>query len=267
MDSTLVSLTKYFTAQNLTTTLVSFGWKVLSAVLVLVIGILIIKMVVSVLRSMLRRTVRDTTIRYYTLSATRIVLWMVLVLTLLSIFGIETTSFVAILGAAGLAVGLALQGSLANFAAGFMLLVFRPFKTGDMIEVAGVTGSVIEIGLFSTIVDTPEHIRAFIPNGMIFTGVIRNRSLNEYLRLEIKITVDQGSDISRMQQILQRVMASNDLILEAPRPEVQVVEDPGDGITIAIRPYTRLHHTESVQTMISKVAREELRAAGIEVVR
>ena len=267
MDSTLTSFTRYFTAQNLTTTLTSFGWKVLSAVLVLMIGIMIIKMVHSLLRATLRRTVHDSTVRHYTLSATRILLWVILIVTLFSVFGIETTSFIAILGAAGLAIGLALQGSLANFAAGFMLLLFRPFKTGDMIEVAGVTGSVIEIGIFSTIVDTPEHVRAFVPNGMILTGVIRNRSLNEYLRLEIKITVDQESDITRTQQILQRLMAGNDTILEAPRPEVQVVEDPADGITIAIRPYTKLHHAESVQTMISKAAREELRTAGIQVLR
>jgi len=267
MDSTLTSLSAYLTAQNFTTALVSFGWKLLSAVVVLLMGLVLIKMVTSLLRSALRRTVHDTTIRYYTLSATKILLWVVLILILLGIFGIQTTSLVAILGAAGLAVGLALQGSLSNFAAGFMLMIFRPFKAGDEIEVAGVSGTVIEIGIFSTIVDTPEHVRAFIPNGTIFSGVIRNKSLNEYLRLEIKISVDKDTDITRTQQIIQRLLAGNDMILEVPRPEVQVVENPAEGIMIAVRPYVKLRYADSVLTVVSKEVREELRAAGIMVLR
>lgn len=267
MDSTFTSLTRSLTAQNLTTTLVSFGWKILSAVLVMLIGMAIIKVVTTLLRGTLRRTVQDPTVRYYVLSATKILLWVVLVLILLGVFGIQTTSLVAILGAAGLAVGLALQGSLSNFAAGFMLMIFRPFKAGDEIEVAGVTGTVIEIGIFSTIVDTPENVRAFVPNGAIFSGVIRNRSINEYLRLDIRLSIEKDNDITRAQQIIHRLMVGHDMILEIPRPEVQVVEDPGDGITIAVRPYVKLRNADSVKTMLSKEVRQEMRAAGISVLR
>ncbi len=267
MDSTLTSVTKYFTAQNLTTTLIAFGWKVLSAVLVLIIGIMLIKMVSSLLRGALKRTVQDSTVRYYVMSATKILLWVVLVLILLGVFGIQTTSLVAILGAAGLAIGLALQGSLSNFAAGFMLLIFRPFKAGDVVEVSGVTGTVIEIGIFTTIVDTVENVRAFVPNSAIFSGVIKNRSINEYLRLEIKITLEKGSDISRAQQVIHRSLGSNDLIMDVPRPEVQVIEDPAEGITIAIRPYSRLRNSESVRSTVSKEVREELQKANIQVLK
>lgn len=267
MDSTLLSITRSLTAQNLTTNLVSFGWKLLSAVLVLLIGMAIIKVVTTLLRSTLRRTMHDPTVRYYVLSATKILLWVVLVLILLGVFGIQTTSLVAILGAAGLAVGLALQGSLSNFAAGFMLMLFRPFKAGDEIEVAGVTGTVIEIGIFSTIVDTPENVRAFVPNGAIFSGVIRNRSLNEYLRLDIRFSIERDTDITRAQQIIHRLMVGHDMILEIPRPEVQVVEDPGDGITIAVRPYVKLRNADNVCAMLSKEVRQEMRTAGISVLR
>jgi small conductance mechanosensitive channel len=267
MDSTITSLTKYFAAANLTTTLIKFGWKALSALLVLAIGVVLIKAIISVVRSALKRTVRDATVRNYTQSATRIILWIILVIILLGVFGIETTALAALLAAATLAIGLALQGSLSNFAAGFMLLLFRPFKAGDEVEVSNVTGTVIEIGIFSTIIDTAENIRAFVPNGAIFTGVIKNRSVNEYLRVEVKITVAPSTDITRAQQIIHRLLSNNDLVLDVPHPELQIIEDPALGITIAVRPFTKLRNVEAVRTTVSKAIREELRSAEIEVVK
>ncbi len=267
MDSTLTSIATYLDPKNITPTLVSFGWKILSAVLVLVIGMSIIKLVTTLLRRALKRAVSDTTVRYYSLSATKILLWTVLVLILLGVFGIQTTSLVAVLGAAGLAIGLALQGSLSNFAAGFMLLLFRPFKAGDVVEVSGVTGSVIEIGIFTTIIDTPDNIRAFVPNSAIFSGVIRNRSVNEYIRLEVKITLAKGTDISRAQEIINRTLATNDLVMEVPRPEVQVIEDPTEGITIAIRPCSRLRNADTLRSTLNKEMREEFHRANIDVIK
>jgi small conductance mechanosensitive channel len=267
MDSTFTSIAKFFTAANLSTTLARFGWKVLSAVLVLLIGMVLVRVVMSLIRTALKRTVHDATVRSYTQSATRIVLWIILLIMLLGVFGIETTALAALLGAATLAIGLALQGSLSNFAAGFMLMLFRPFKAGDEVEVVNVTGTVIEIGIFSTIIDTAENVRAFVPNGSIFTGVIKNRSINEYLRVEVKITVDANTDITRAQQIIHRLLADNDMVLEVPHPDLQIVEDPAAGITIAVRPYAKLRNAEAVRTTVSKSIREELRAAGIAVVK
>ncbi|MEP7218372.1 MAG: mechanosensitive ion channel family protein, partial [Bacteroidota bacterium] len=132
---------------------------------------------------------------------------------------------------------------------------------------ATVTGTVIEIGIFSTIIDTPDNVRAFIPNGMIFSGVIKNRSVNEYLRVEVKLTIAPNSDITKTQQIIHRVLAGNDLILDVPRPDVHVVEDPAAGITIAIRPYAKLKNADAVRTTVNKTVREELRAAGTEVMK
>jgi small conductance mechanosensitive channel len=259
--------TKYFAAGNLTATLIEFGLKALSAIVVLLIGMVLIRLVISILRSTVKRTVRDHTVRSYIQSAARILLWIILAITLLGIFGVETTALAALLGAAGLAIGLALQGSLSNFAAGVMLLLFRPFKAGDQVEVTNVTGTVIEIGLFSTIIDTPENVRAFVPNGSIFAGVIKNRSINEHLRVEIKITVDASTDITKTQQVIHRVLAANELVLDVPQSEMQIVEDPAAGLTIAVRPFTKLRNVESVRTMLSKEIREELRNANIPVVK
>jgi small conductance mechanosensitive channel len=266
IDSTFVTL-KNVSAESLLAMAVTFGWRLLSAMLVLLVGYIIIRVLLSVLRGTLKRTVADATVRQYVTSAARILLFIILVSVLLGVFGVATTSLAAIVGAAGLAVGLALQGSLSNFAAGFMLLVFRPFKAGDQIEVAGVSGTVIEIGIFSTIIDLPDNIRAFVPNGSIFTGVIKNKSIHEYLRVETKVTVSPDADITRVQQIIQRLLVANDLVMEIPRPEVQVVEDESPGISIAVRPYAKLKDCEAVRTTVAKQVQEALREAGVEVLK
>ncbi len=267
MNMSFKELAKYFTAQNLADSLIGIGWKVLSAIVVLAIGYSLLRITLTVLQGTLRRTVNDTTVRRYVLSAARITLWVTLGLVLLGVFGIETTSLVAILGAAGLAIGLALQGSLSNFAAGFMLLLFRPFKAGDEVEVSSVSGTVIEIGIFSTIVDMADNVRAFVPNSAIFSGVIKNRSVNEYLRVEMKVTVAGNTDIGRAQQIVHRLLAENELILDVPHPEVKVIEDDSPGVTIAIFPFSRLKNVDAVRTTVSRDVREELKKSGIEVLK
>lgn len=268
MDSTLTHFTQYLNSpEKLASLFINFGSRLLGAVIVLLIGIFIIKLLLGILHSTMRRTVRDTTVRQYASSTARMILWVILIIILLGVFGIETTSLVTIIAAAGLAIGLALQGTLSNFAAGFMLLIFRPFKAGDEVEVATVSGTVIEIGIFSTIIDLQDNIRAFVPNGMIFSGVIKNRSMNEYLRVEMKVLIAGDSDITRAQQVIQRMLNTNDLVLEVPRPEVQVVEGDSAGVAIAVRPYAKLRNAEALRTTVTKEIREELRRAGIEVLK
>jgi small conductance mechanosensitive channel len=267
MNTSFRQLAKYFTAQNLADSMIGIGWRVLSAIIVLAIGYSLMRVLLTLLQTTLRRTVHDVTVRHYVMSAARITLWVTLCLVLLGIFGIETTSLVAVVGAAGLAVGLALQGSLSNFAAGFMLLIFRPFKAGDEVEVAGVAGVVIEIGIFSTVIDMPDNVRAFVPNSSIFSGVIKNRSLNEFLRVDMKVTLAGNADISKAQQVIHRLLANNDMILDVPPPEVKVIEDESSGVTLAIHPYTNLKNVDAVRTTVSRDVREELRRIGVEVLR
>lgn len=267
MDSTLVYLKRTLLGEKLEFSLLDFGLKFIAAILVLMIGILLIKLVMSVATSALKRTVQDPTVRRYVSSAARILLWVILILVLLGVFGIETTSLVTVLGAAGLAIGLALQGSLSNFAAGFMLLMFRPFKAGDEVEVSGVTGTVIEIGIFSTIIDMPDNVRAFVPNSTIFSGVIRNRSVHEYVRIELTVTVGEDVEITRAQQLIQRLFITNDQILEIPRPDVQVEQGDSSGVKLAIHCYARLRDAVAVRTSLIKQIREQLRAEEIKVLK
>ncbi len=267
MDSSLVDYKWLLTSGGLQTTVANYGLRLLGAIVVLLIGLALIRLIISILSSTLKRTVSDHTVRRYALSTSRILLWAILIIVILSVFGIQTTSFVAVLGAAGLAIGLALQGTLSNFAAGFMLLMFRPFKAGDEVEVAGVAGTVIELGIFTTIVDLADNTRAFVPNSTIFNGVIKNKSVNEYIRVEMKVTLEPSSDISRAQQLIHRILVTNDLVLEIPHPEVQVVEDESPGITLAVRAYAKLKNAEAVRTTATKQIREELRQGGVEITR
>lgn len=268
MDTTSVSLVDLLSDPNrLVGYFTEFGLKLLGAVVVTAVGILMIRMVISLIRRGTRRTVPEPTVRQYVISAVTIVLWIVLLLIILGIFGLETTSLITILGAAGLAIGLALQGTLSNIASGIMLMVFRPFKAGDSIEVAGVNGTAIEIGIFTTIIDMPDNVRAFVPNGMIFNGVIKNRSLNEYLRLDMKVKLAPEADIAKAQQVIQRLLGQNELVLDVPRPEVQVLEDDTPGVSIGIRPYARLRNADAVRTTIMRDIWAELARAGIDVAR
>lgn len=266
MDSkTLVNLIS--DPNRLAKYLIDFGWKFLGAIVVFVAGILLIKLVVSLIRTTTRRTVHEPTVRTYVISAAQIALWVVLFMIVLGIFGLDTTGVVTILGAAGLAIGLALQGTLSNFASGIMLMMFRPFKAGDSIEVAGVSGTAIEIGIFSSIVDMPDNVRAFVPNSMIFTGVIKNRSINDYLRLDMTLMLPDDTDFAKAQQVIHRLLMQNELVLEVPRPEVQVLESDSPGVTIGIRPYAKLRNAEAVRTTIMRDVRAELQKAGIDVAR
>ena len=268
MDSTQVYLRNLLSdPDRLARYVIDFGWKLLGAAVVLVLGVLLIRLVISMVRTTTRRTVPDLTVRQYIVSGTQILLWVILILILLGTFGLNTGGLLAVLGTAGLAIGLALQGTLSNFAAGFMLMFFRPFKAGDEIEVANVTGTAIEIGIFTTIVDMQDNVRAFIPNSMIFSGIIKNRSLNEYIRLEMKVTIAGDSDITRAQQVVQRLLSQNELVLEVPRPEVQVLEDDSPGVTIGIRPCARLRNADAVRTTVIRDVLAELQRAGIDVLR
>lgn len=149
------------------------------------------------------------------------------VLMALGRLGIETTSILAILGAAGLAIGLALQGSLSNLAAGVLLIIFRPFKQGDFIEAGGVLGSVLEIQMLTTVMNTPENLRLIVPNSDIMNGAITNYSANETRRVDLTIGVSYDDDVRHVKQVLDTLVAENPLVLEEPAPFV-AVSDFGD---------------------------------------
>ena len=268
MDTT-ESIVRYYVSdpQRLGDLLMAGAVRLAAAIVVLVIGMIAIRLITAGIRRVLTRAIEDPTVRSYTLSIAKIFLWVILAVTLLSVFGIETTSVVAIVGAAGLAIGLALQGSLSNFAAGFMLMIFRPFRAGDEVEFAGVAGTVIEIGIFSTTVDLPEHVRAFVPNSMIFSGVIKNKSIKEYMRVDMKVTLADDTDVERAIAVVRAALRKNEHVIDIPRPEVKLIEDEASGITIGVQPYALPTSEIEVRDSVPMQVRSALQSAGIEVLK
>ena len=153
--------------------------------------------------------------------------------------GVETAQFAIVLGAAGLAIGLALQGSLSNFASGFLMIIFRPFKVGDFIEAAGVKGTVIEIQLFNTIINTPDNIRAIIPNAQITGGNVLNYTTNGTRRVDLVIGVSYEDDLKKAKTIIEGVLAQDERVLQDPKPNVAVFELGDSSVNFVVRPWVK----------------------------
>jgi small conductance mechanosensitive channel len=163
----------------------------------------------------------------------------VVVIAVLGLFGIETTSLVAVLGAAGLAIGLALQGTLSNFSSGVMLLVFRPFKTGDFVDVAGTKGTVREVGIFTTVLDTPDNVRIVIPNSSIYGTTITNYSAYATRRIDLVVGVAYEDDLATAEGVIQRVLESEERVLDDPPAQVAVSELGDSSVNFVVRPWCR----------------------------
>ncbi|MFN3199649.1 MAG: mechanosensitive ion channel family protein [Bradymonadia bacterium] len=208
--------------------IVKYGGMVIGAILVFMIGSSISKKLGAVAAQAIRKGTNDETLARFTGSLTRLGVLTMVILAILGLFGIETTSFAAVIGAAGLAVGLAFQGTLSNLASGVMLLVFRPFKVGDVVTAGGVTGKVTTLGLMVTEIDTPDNRRFIVPNKNIFGGNIENVSYHDTRRVAVDVGVDYDAPTGRTREVLQSVVDGlGGDILSEPAPAV-VLASLGD---------------------------------------
>jgi small conductance mechanosensitive channel len=216
-----------------------YGLKVIGAIAIFVIGRIIIGMLISGLRRLMQRTETDETLTRFLLSLTKITLLIFVIIAALGTLGVETASFIAIIGAAGLAVGFALQGSLANFASGIMLIVFRPFKAGDFVEAGGNSGLVEEIHIFNTVMNTPDNKRVIIPNSQVTGGTIINYSAHDTRRVDLVFGIGYGDDIRRAKEILNRLLKEDPRVLADPAPQVVVGELADSSVNFNVRPWAR----------------------------
>ncbi|UKJ09299.1 mechanosensitive ion channel family protein [Solitalea lacus] len=217
--------------------LVTFGPKLLGALVVFIIGLYLANMVARLVSKALSRRRIDISLQSFLGSLVSVGLKILLLISVAGMLGIQTTSFVAVIGALGLAVGLALQGSLANFAGGVLILVFKPFKVGDLIESGGQTGHVQEIQIFNTILLTPENKTVILANGGVSNSTIINYSRHGNLRVDITMAVAPDNDIEKVRRVALQAIDANRFVLKEPAPSVNVIK-VGDGmITLAIRPY------------------------------
>ena len=240
-----------------------YGPRLVSALLVFIIGLTVINWAAKLAaRTMKRRNV-DSSLQSFLASMVSVGLKVLLLITVAGMIGIETTSFVAIIGALGLAVGLALQGSLANFAGGVLILVFKPFKTGDLIESGGQTGVVQEIQIFNTILLTPDNKTVILANGSVSNNTIINYSKHGNLRVDITLAIAPDADIVKAKAVVMDVLKTDDKVLAEPLPSVNVIK-VGDGmVTLAIRPYTSPDHYWDVFFGIQEKLKHAFDANGI----
>ncbi|MFV0607360.1 MAG: mechanosensitive ion channel family protein [Niabella sp.] len=217
---------------------IQYAPKVLGAILVYIIGSWIINLILKGLRVLFNKRSFDATLQNFLLSTIKVVLLILLVLTIFAQLGGEITSFAAILAGAGLAIGGALNGSLGNLAGGVMMMIFKPFKVGDFIEAQDVMGTVKEIGIFQTVILSPENKTIYLPNGPLSTGTIKNNTIAGYLRVDLEMPIAPDMPVEKARQVAINAMMQMPEVLDTPTPEVNVVK-VGDGmIMLAVRPYT-----------------------------
>jgi small conductance mechanosensitive channel len=218
-------------------------WKIvpdlLLAIAVLLIGLWVVKLVVKGLNKLMDKADVDISLRKFLASLAGIGLKVVLFISVASMVGIATTSFVAILGAAGLAVGLALQGSLANFAGGVLILLFKPFKVGDVVETQGFTAKVEEIQIFNTILKTPDNKTIIIPNGPISNGSIVNFSREPQRRVDFTFGIGYEDDIAKAKSVLYQLLADDPRVLKDPAPFVALSELADSSVNFTVRAWVK----------------------------
>ena len=239
--------------------------RIITAIVILVVGWLVAKLLKGLVARVMERAKADATLVSFVSHLTYVALMVFVIIAALSRLGVQTTSFIAVVGAAGLAIGLALQGSLANFAAGVLLMIFRPIKAGDFVEVAGVTGKVDEIEIFTTTLTTPDNKKAIIPNAKVTGDNIINYTALGTRRVDMVVGVSYEADLKQAKQVLTDVLTSDERILDDPAPTVAVSELGDSSVNFVVRPWVQAADYWDVYFDTMQAAKERLDAEGISI--
>ena len=209
------------------------------AIAIIFVGRIVVKWVVKLLGKMMAKSDLDEILINFVSSIAKAVLLLLIFIAALNQIGVDTTSLIALIGAAGLAVGLALQNSLQNFAAGVMMIVFRPFKLGDFVEVGGVVGVVEQISIFSTMLKTADNRELIVPNGQIYASAITNYSARETRRIDLVFGIGYDDDMLVAKKIMESILEAHDLVLEQPAAGVAVTELADSSVNFNVRPWVK----------------------------
>ena len=245
--------------------LLKHGPNVLSALLILIIGLFIVNMITKLAKKVMRKSSIDITLEKFLGNLLGWGLKILLIISVISKLGVETTSFAAILAAAGLAVGLALQGSLSNFAGGVLIMIFKPFKIGDLIEGQGEIGVVKEIEIFTTKLTGLSNKEIIIPNGSLSNGNIVNYTTEGTRRVDLVFGVSYDADIKQTKNVLMDVLTSHPKILKDPAPGVTVSELADSSVNFAVRPWCKTEHYWDVYFEVTENVKEALDKANIDI--
>ncbi|MBN2161720.1 MAG: mechanosensitive ion channel [Pontiellaceae bacterium] len=216
---------------------VDYGVKIIAALLILVIGMWAARMIRKGIAKLMEKRAVDPTLISFVCSLLYVAMQAFVIIAALEKLNVKTASFIAILGAAGLAVGLALQGSLSNFAAGVLMIIFKPIKIGDFVEAGGAVGSVEEIGIFTTVLKSPDNKKIIVPNSGVTGGNITNFNVNGTRRIEIVAGISYDDDIDKAKEILNSIVAADERILKDPAPQVVMSEMADSSVNFIIRPW------------------------------
>ncbi|WP_426417666.1 mechanosensitive ion channel family protein [Aestuariirhabdus sp. LZHN29] len=245
--------------------LIPWGINFGMALLVFVGGRILARLIISVISKGLSKTRMDDTLVHFVLSILRVLFTLLVVVAALDQLGVDTTSLVALLGAAGLAVGLALKDSLQNFASGVMLVVFRPFVAGDFIEAGGVAGVVERISIFSTLIKTGDNREIIVPNGSIFAGTITNYSAKPTRRIDMVFGIGYDDDLLKAKEVLMRVVAADERVLKDPAPAVAVAELADSSVNFNVRPWVNTADYWPVRSDLIERIKLEFDREGISI--
>lgn len=265
MENLLGALATQLDPEVVAPLILSWAGRVLAALAIFLGG----RWVAQTLRRAVRRAIAaaemDATVARLSSSLIYIVLMVFVVLTALTALGMNTTNFLVVLGAAGLAVGLALRDSLANVCAGVMLVMFRPFRVGDFIDAAGVSGSVRSIRLFSTVLKTPDNRVVTVPNALIHADTITNYSAEDTRRIDLVIGIGYGDDIARARALIQGVLSQDDRILHDPPPAMLLSQLGESSVDIAVRPWVKSADYWAVRSDLLERIKRALEHAGLSI--
>lgn len=247
------------------TTGVDFAINVLKALVIFYVGRWAANLLTRGLRTLMQKQEVDKTLETFVCNLVRMVLLVFVVIAAISALGVQTTSFIAVLGAAGLAVGLALQGSLSNFAAGVLIVMFRPYKVGDWIEGAGISGSVVAVQILTTILKTGDNKQVIVPNSQIMGSIITNYSANDTRRVDLVVGVGYDDDIDKVRKALQEVVAADERVLADPPVTIAVAELADSSVNFVVRPWVKTADYWGVTFDLTEAIKKRFDRDGISI--
>ncbi|MEZ8944665.1 small-conductance mechanosensitive channel MscS [Vibrio sp. 10N.247.311.12] len=244
---------------------IQYGVNIISALIILFIGNLIVKAVANSVSKVLQKKKMDRAVVEFVHGLVRYLLFVIVLIAALGRLGVQTASVVAVIGAAGLAVGLALQGSLSNFAAGVLIVAFRPFKSGDYVEIGGVAGSVDSIQIFQTVLTTPDNKMVVVPNGSVIGSPITNYSRHATRRIDLMIGVSYNADLQKTKALLTKICESDERVLKEPGVQVGVHTLADSSVNFVVRPWVSTADYWNVYFDLMQAIKEGLDNEGIEI--
>lgn len=245
--------------------LTAYGWQIVGAIAILFFGRILVGILTGIVRKLLAKAKVDETLTRFVTGLTKGLLMTFVIIAAVSALGVETTSFIAVLGAAGLAIGLSLQSSLSNFASGVMLIMFRPFTRGDYVEAGGVSGTVEEVAIFNTVLKTPDNRKVIVPNGDIVGGAITNYSAHETRRIDLVFGIGYDDDLRKAKQILEQILTADERILKDPAPTVAVSELADSSVNFVVRPWVKTADYWAVYFDLTEKIKLTFDAEGISI--